>query len=144
MSLDDLGLIPTLETFVKEFMEKKKLNIHFTVFDNFNLVNSIPSMTKLIVYRVIQESLNNASKHANAQNITVRLEILREFIKIFISDNGKGFEIEEVFKTFKTNGKFGLLGMKERIELADGNIEIITGINKGTTIKIQLPWNTTK
>ena len=75
MSLDDIGIIPTLENLIKDFKIKKNIQIKFILFDKNKLVKKLPPPLRLLIYRTIQESLNNIGKHANAKNVTIKLKI---------------------------------------------------------------------
>ena len=86
------------------------------------------------MFRLIQESVQNAIKHANASLISVKVEINKSNVIAVIKDDGKGFDVN-----VKKEGSFGLLGMTERSELLDGEITIDSIIGKGTVIIISIP-----
>lgn len=141
MSLDDLGLIPTLENYIKEFNESKRVPILFRLIDRYDLATKIPSALSVAVFRIIQEALNNVYKHSEATTATVSFEILNNVLKLKIIDNGKGFDVGETLRNIRVNGNFGLLGMKERVDLVDGEINIKSSKNSGTKIEVSIPWN---
>lgn len=140
MSLDDLGIVPTLENFIKSFKVNKGLEISLRVVDDENLVNKIPEVLKLVIFRLTQEALNNIYKHANAKNVVIYFEVMRKTLRLRIIDDGKGFEVNKTFNDIKNTGNFGLIGMKERIELVDGEIKFDSKINEGTKIIVTIPW----
>ena len=82
----------------------------------------------------MQESVNNAIKHGKARHIIVKLEWLRNEINVVIKDDGKGFDPGNI-----REGAFGIVGMKERIDLLKGSIDITSSIGKGTVIMIKVP-----
>lgn len=133
MALDDLGLIPTLRKFIPELAKREDLKIEL----NFTgRERRLPSGMEVAVFRLIQEILNNVIKHAKATTVFVNVEINEEAIKVEIQDNGVGFEKDEVIKN---KDHFGLIGMKERIQLLEGEYDIESEKNKGTTVFLQVP-----
>lgn len=132
MALDDLGLVPTLQKYLKKTMSYHEgVDIHFM---SKGPDKRFDSNLEASVFRLIQESVSNALKHAKARDIWVKLEWLRDTMNIVVKDNGKGFAKEEI-----KDKTFGLIGMHERIELLKGNIRIDSKIGEGTTVFIQIP-----
>ncbi len=134
VSLDEVGLIPTIERMAADIGDEKGIDIVVkTISDNliFN------SLTKLIVYRIVQESLNNIIKHADARNVTIRIDVRKDSINGSITDDGKGFGVQEQMDS--KDKSFGLSSMKERAELAHGSITIKSVLGKGTKIMFSLP-----
>lgn len=109
-----------------------KTEIIFT----YENVLQIDKNIELICYRIIQEIVNNALKHANANNITIQLKINTNVIKIIIEDNGKGMDLNST----KTNG-IGLQNIKNRVVQLNGKLEFDSKINKGTSFKIDIPFD---
>ncbi len=138
MSLEDLGLIPTLQKYIENFSEGCGIEIRFQYRENDIIINN--KNLNLTVFRIIQEALNNIRKHSNSKKADIRLEFTSQSIVLLISDKGKGFDINliRVEKDNKTGG-FGLFSMKERIELLNGTMDITSQQGKGTTIKVILP-----
>lgn len=131
MSLDDLGLIPTLERYIDKYIGQTGIIIDFIVMGS---KRRLPNTYEVTIFRLVQEALNNIYKHAQATGGKVRIEFKNERINIMISDDGIGFNSGEV-----EEDKYGLISMKERCELLGGEIEIKSAPNKGTVIKIVLP-----
>lgn len=131
MSLDDLGLIPTLERYIDKYIGQTGIIIDFIVMGS---KRRLPNTYEVTIFRLVQEALNNIYKHAQATGGKVRIEFKNERINIMISDDGIGFDSGEV-----EEDKYGLISMKERCELLGGAIEIKSAPNKGTVIKIVLP-----
>ncbi|MCQ6278680.1 sensor histidine kinase [Bacillus sp. EB600] len=132
MALDDLGLVPTLRKYlqtIEEYHNKAKIE-----FSNMGLERRLPPKYEVAMFRLIQEAVQNALKHAEAKNILVRLEMTKSNINVLIKDNGKGFDVKRACPK-----SFGLLGMRERIELLDGDITIESKIGKGTLVYIHVP-----
>lgn len=132
MALDDLGLVPALRRFVEAYGDSKEFEIDFRI---FGLEERLPSSMEVAIYRLVQESINNISKHAKAKHVTVHLEFKPLKILIKIADDGVGFEEAEL----KKGSRFGLMGMRERVKLLDGEIQIISAPNQGTKILIEIP-----
>ncbi len=132
MALDDLGLIPTLKKYISTMGEYHP-SVHIQ-FVNLGEDKRLPSKYEVALFRLIQESLNNALKHADAKEIKVKLEVCNEQVSVIIRDNGKGFD-----PAVNKNGSFGLIGMKERIAILDGELKIESAPNEGTMIHIKVP-----
>jgi two-component system sensor histidine kinase DegS len=132
MALDDLGLVPTLKKYLQTIEEyHKTTKIQFV---NIGEDRRLPAKYEVALFRLIQESVQNAFKHANANLIQVKLEIKNCVISVIIKDDGNGFDQE------KTKPEsFGILGMKERVELLDGEISIDSKVGSGTLVMIQVP-----
>ncbi|MFP4016509.1 MAG: sensor histidine kinase [Halanaerobiales bacterium] len=131
MSLDDLGLVPTLKRYINKFTRETGIMIEFEVLGSQHRLSNTHEVT---VFRLIQEALNNMFKHAEAANGKVRLEYGEDSINLLISDDGVGFNCSEV-----DEDKYGLISMEERCSLLGGNINIKSEHSKGTIIKILLP-----
>src|SRR5699024_10416000 len=96
----------------------------------------LDSHYEVAIFRLVQETLQNAITHANASNIHISLEMLNKNENIIVNDNGNGFDVTDVNKCTKS---YGLMGMKERIDLLKGKIAIQSQENVGTTIKMRIP-----
>ena len=132
MALDDLGIGPTLKKYLSTIMEYNPgIDIQFMSYNN---ERRISSDYEVAIFRLVQESVNNALKHGNSQLIIVKLEWLRDEINVVVKDNGSGFDTDHV-----REGSFGIIGMKERIDLLKGSINISSMIGKGTTVLMKIP-----
>lgn len=132
MALDDLGLVPTLKKYLKTIEEyHHSTKIQFTTIGK---EARLPAKYEVALFRLIQESVQNALKHAEATTITVKVEMGREQVIVMIKDDGKGFDKNE-----KKQDSFGLIGMKERVELLSGEISIDSKVGVGTIIMINVP-----
>ncbi|WP_117017049.1 sensor histidine kinase [Aeribacillus pallidus] len=139
MALDDLGLIPTLRKYLSTIQEyEKDIKINF---QNISDVEEkrLPAKFEVALFRLVQESVTNALKHAEAKQIDVKFEVRSNQVNVAIKDDGKGFDVKNVFKEKKES--FGLMGMKERVELLNGKMAVHSAPGKGTFIIIQLPTN---
>ena len=132
MALDDLGLIPTLKKYLSTIGEYEKVTtIHF---QNSGQEQRFKTDFEVSVFRLVQESVSNALKHARAKDVWVKTEWHRDIMNIIIKDNGQGFNQNEV-----RDKSFGLIGMRERIDLLKGNITITSTPGNGAIIYIQIP-----
>lgn len=138
MSIDDLGLVMTIERFINQLMIHHDIQIKF----NYNEErHDILPVINLSIFRVIQEACNNAIKHANAKCIEINLHYGKECIDITIKDDGKGFDKESLKDRFTPDlSGCGLSIMKERIFLLQGTLDIQSAINKGTIVTISVPY----
>lgn len=133
--LDDLGLIPALHSFVKLFSKRTHISVRLKAFAG---IEQLDTNKRTILYRVAQEALTNVSRHANASQVEVNIEKLPEGIGMKIKDNGKSFEVERVLNA-KGRNRLGLLGMKERLEMVKGSLDIKSAPDIGTTITAFIP-----
>lgn len=133
MALDDLGLIPTLKKYIDDLSSFAKVKIEFVPIGDNDLISE---NYDIVLFRLVQEALQNAIKHAEASLIKVKLEVRRDRITLIIEDNGKGFDPKAV-----TYQNFGIKGMKERVEMVNGEMNILTKIGVGTKVLIVVPNN---
>ncbi|MBB3110509.1 two-component system sensor histidine kinase DegS [Paenibacillus phyllosphaerae] len=137
MALDDLGLVPTLRKYVQDFEEKTKIR---TIFDTVGREIRLPSAMEAGIYRMVQEAFSNAFKHANPSFVSLEITYQAQMVKIVVRDNGAGFHVDKV-EARKDSAHFGLIGMRERVELVEGRLEIESTIDEGTKITIHIPIN---
>ncbi|MTT31551.1 histidine kinase [Terrilactibacillus sp. BCM23-1] len=132
MTLDDLGLIPTLKKYLSQVENQfKGLKVHFNCIGHEHRVSS---NMEVALFRLCQEGVQNACKHAEASFIKVIVEFKEKQIVLLIKDNGKGFDPEQ-----SHTSKFGLMGMKERVELLKGKWTLNSEPKVGTSIIINIP-----
>lgn len=135
-SLDDLGLVPSIENVIKRI--EKESNIEIQVIVN-ERDRRLPPIFETVAFRTIQEALINVKKHSNAKKAWVELYFEPSRIWIKIVDNGVGFNWESVSQKFTEGDSFGLQTMKERASLVGGSVDIISEENKGTTVSVSIP-----
>jgi len=131
--LDLLGFTDAVKQHLKSFQNRYKVQCKFE-----NLGNEIQfdSQQSVALFRIIQEALNNVAKHAKATEVEIKVRQKDENLILEIIDNGVGFD--ENHK--KNPDSYGLIGMKERVFLLDGELSIKSEMNIGTTIKITMPY----
>lgn len=136
--LDDLGLQMALASLI----ERWKLNSSMEVrFQSIGLsTRIIPSNIQTTVYRIIQEALTNISRHACASKVNIYVECNARGICATIADDGKGIGLKAVRgKSYEKQG-LGLIGMRERVVMAGGEINIRSVPDKGTTVAVSIPF----
>ncbi|MBA0085408.1 MAG: ATP-binding protein, partial [Acidobacteria bacterium Pan2503] len=127
--LDDLGLIPALEWHAREVSRRGEMEVEV----HSEIVSEqLPDETKICVYRLVQEALNNAAAHASAKNARVSVTQVPERLEVEIKDDGQGFDPQRV-------RGMGLLGMEERVKRLGGKLKIESRAGHGTRIVAELP-----
>jgi signal transduction histidine kinase len=129
--LDDFGLVPALERLTDGFAEQSDVRVDF---HSALGETRLPNEVETALYRVVQESLTNIVKHADARNISVSLARRESGVAAVIEDDGSGFDP----RAARTDG-VGLLGMRERLALIDGRLEIESRPGAGTTVVALVP-----
>jgi len=139
MSLDDLGLIPTIQRYGYNFTEETNIQVEVQVYGK---QKSIDSIVQIASFRIIQEALNNVKKHSRANNVIIKIEMADNSINIIIRDNGIGFNIDNQRGAVKeSDSGYGIIGMRERAELLGGKLEIRASLGQGTKIALMIPIN---
>jgi PAS domain S-box-containing protein len=133
--LDDLGILATITWFCREF-QKVYANIEIKK-DIDILEQDIPSPLKTVIYRILQEALNNVAKHSRADEIKLGLKRRDNRIELTVHDNGRGFDFGKVIALKASRRGFGLASMRERAELSGGTFGIDSSAGRGTTIHVR-------
>jgi len=136
--LDAMGLVTELGIYCDEFSEKTGLEIDFQAagLEALNLTDD----TKIHLYRLIQEGLNNIRKHADAVKVTIKLVGASPNIILRIEDDGKGFDVKTRELALNNEKRMGLRSMQERVNLVQGRMTIKSHQMKGTKVFIKLPY----
>ncbi|HEX4343308.1 MAG TPA: ATP-binding protein [Verrucomicrobiae bacterium] len=133
--LDDLGVIPALHTFMKNFTTSTGVRTRLIAYAG---VEQLGTAKRTVLYRVAQEALTNVARHARASEVEVSIQKLPDCICMKVSDNGKSFEVERVLNA-KGRNRLGLLGMRERLEMIGGHFDIESVAGKGTSVIATIP-----
>ncbi len=128
--LEELGLVTALETLAHE------VGADFSVSGS---PCSLKADQQLAVYRIAQEALNNARRHAGAKTIHVGFEFERHQVTLRVRDDGMGFVPPPQLNDLTRSGHFGLMGMRERSQLVEGRLKVISSAGEGTTIEFMIP-----
>jgi PAS domain S-box-containing protein len=130
--LEQLGLMAATRTLCSEQSRVWSMPIDFV---QAGVPRDLNPDTALVIYRITQEALHNIGKHSKATHAQVELTRENEAICLFISDDGQGFDLN----TVSHHQGLGLLGMRERVRLAHGHMDIQSAPGKGTTIEVSVP-----
>lgn len=129
--LDDMGLIAAIEWHATEFEKRSGIAIELTG------IKEDPALSKdyrINLFRIVQESLTNVGRHSDATKVVIDLELHENRLLLSIKDNGKGFDPVEASK----KGSLGLLGMRERAAVIDGNYDLFSSPGKGTLVQVSV------
>lgn len=134
MDLDDLGVVPALKKYLSIVDEyEKDVSVSF---QSFGKEERFHPNIEVAVFRLVQEAVMNALKHGKPNSVWVKIEWLRDTLNVIIKDDGAGFDVNEVKEK-----SFGLIGMRERIDLLKGLMKINSNKGKGTMLLFQIPLN---
>jgi signal transduction histidine kinase len=130
--LDHLGLVAAIKSFCDEVSSHQRLKIEF---QHLDIPATLPKDCTLSLFRVVQESVNNVVKHSGATQVRVVLERSAESVRLFVEDNGQGFDADSV--NIKTG--LGFISMRERLRLIGGEMAITSKPSLGTQINVSVP-----
>jgi signal transduction histidine kinase len=132
--LDDLGLLPALQSLVDAVTERTGLRITLHAPPT---LSTLTPLVRTVVYRVIQEALGTSAKHADVSTIDIAITTISGGIRLVVHDDGKAFDVDS---TKRPHGSgLDVLGMRERIEMVDGSFSITSTPGVGTTISASIP-----
>jgi signal transduction histidine kinase len=134
-TLDDVGLIPTLHTYLKDFAQQTGVHVEMTACAT---VEKLEATRRTVLYRVAQEALANVARHSKASSVQVTITDGDGRIRMAIKDNGQGFEVNGA-NGGKRNDRLGTLGMRERVEMIGGRFNIESVPGSSTTVYVELP-----
>lgn len=132
MALDDLGLVPTIKKYIDTLADHNEAKIEFM---SIGKERRLYQKYEIAFFRLMQEALMNAMKHAKASLVKVKLEIGEHFISMLIDDDGVGFDPDA-----RRDKSFGITGMRERVEMLGGKITIDSEVGTGTKVYIKVPY----
>jgi signal transduction histidine kinase len=130
--LDDLGLLPALESYLQDFVKWSGVSGQF-ISEVQQL--DLDGEAATACFRIVQEALTNVARHAQATQVTVRVAPAGDCVHLSVSDNGRGLNAEDR----AARGHFGLVGMHERARLLAADLEITSEPGLGTTVLLSLP-----
>lgn len=134
MALDDLGLVPTLKKYLATIEDyNKAITISFA---SFGKERRLETKYEVALFRLVQEAVQNSVKHAKPTEIKVKVEMKPAAATIIVKDDGKGFDTSK-----KKEKSFGLVGMRERVDMLEGELNIDSSLGEGTIVTIHLPIN---
>jgi two-component system sensor histidine kinase DegS len=136
MMLDDLGLLPTLRRYLDDFQEKTGLQITLDVVGE---ERRLPPYVEVTIFRVIQELLHNAWKHAHATHVQVNLALQGAMVGVTVEDDGGGFDVEEAMAAAKERKTLGIVTTQRRLEMLGGHIQFESSLGRGTKVRLEIP-----
>ncbi len=134
--LDDLGLIPALHSYVKQFSKRTRILVHLKVFAG---IEQMDNTKRTVLYRVAQEALANVARHAKAGRVEVNIEKLGRSARMEIKDDGKSFEVGRALNA-RGDKRLGLLGMRERVHMVAGTFGVESAPGQGTIVRVDIPF----
>jgi signal transduction histidine kinase len=133
--LDDLGLLPALEGLMTDIEEQ---GISPTLATEGE-PRRLDSETELALYRITQEALNNVKRHAEASRVGITVHFEDDRVQLTVRDNGRGFEVLGSTRDLASMGRFGLVGMEERVQLLGGRFAVQAAPGEGTAVLVDVP-----
>jgi signal transduction histidine kinase len=140
--LDDMGLISTIDWHAGQMGQQYS---RIRIIQQIDVTEQeIPEVVKIVIYRVIQEALNNAARHSQADTVYIRLKRSGNYLETEVEDNGRGFDLEKVYERGDHLSGLGLRSMQERVEIIGGSFLVHSLSGAGTRIRIVLPMGEDK
>jgi two-component system, NarL family, sensor histidine kinase DegS len=133
---DQLALIPALSNYLKSYEQQYRVQ---TEFETSGKEPPLDPKTKVFVFRMVQEALNNVAKHAKATNVRVAVLLGKDRLDAVVSDNGVGFDVQAESQNPEKWDHFGVRGMMERARMLGGTVEWQSKTGKGTTVNFHVP-----
>jgi signal transduction histidine kinase len=134
--LDDLGLLEALEFYADTRLRPSGIQV---TCETAGTDGRFPPELETALFRVAQEAMSNIARHAQAENVSLTLEFQDEFVAIDIEDDGQGFNVEATFARGQDGAPFGLMGMRERVDLLSGTLVVESRPGEGTSVRVRVP-----
>jgi signal transduction histidine kinase len=135
--LGQFGLVETLQNYCRDYSELNRIEVDFLA-AGFEKI-AVDEFLAINLYRLLQESLLNVKKHAEASQVTIRLIVSGKNIQFRIHDNGIGFDLQQRLASLTSEKKLGLRNMQERVDLLNGFMEIDSKPGRGTKLNLKIP-----
>ena len=137
VGLDDYGLASAIKWYVERFVARTgiRVEIHAEEYEK-----RLPLSKETELFRITQEALTNISKHAEAQNVVVSIKSMGSRIRLSISDNGRGFDLNQEYPSQENTG-WGLISMRERVNTLGGKFKVISEPGNGTMVVAEINRN---
>jgi len=140
--LDEMGLVQTLFQYCHDFSKSNGIDVEFSDAGMKGL--RLDFDTEINLYRLVQESLTNVKKHADANHVTIKLVTASPNIILRIEDNGKGFDVQERLANITKEKRMGIRSIEERVKLLQGEMVLQSKPKQGTKISIKFPYKDRK
>lgn len=135
-TLDSLGLVPAIRSRLREVEAQDTLQVGLRVDGE---EQNLPEEIALCLYRVLQEALLNVQRHAAARRVEVRVQFDSHEVRLSVEDDGQGFLVPSRLGALMNGGHFGLVGLRERLEMVNGALAIASTPGKGTRLEARVP-----
>jgi len=136
MSLDDLGLVPTVRRYVEALKDKVKFTLNLQISGE---ERRLAAYQEAVLFRIVQELLTNVRLHAQASQAVVRLAFQPQGVRLEVEDNGVGFDVEEALANAPRRKTIGLTSIRQWVEMLGGQLSIASAPGKGTHVTVFLP-----
>lgn len=139
--LETQGLVAALQSFVerRQVEEKTRLHLHIHAHTPSKQISRLDANTESALFAIVQEAVNNALKHAHADNIFIKLRERDSQLTITVLDDGLGFDTADINKDYERRGSYGMINMKERAEIVGGMLNLKSAPGAGTEIQVTVP-----
>ena len=136
-ALDDLGLVKAIRALIETWSTRYRIDVDFEA--GQYKAAGISSEIETILYRIIQEALNNVAKHSGAKRVALVLRRTEEQVQAIIEDDGRGFDARVTSQSGNGSGRLGLLGIRERLGIVGGDFKIESAPGSGATLFVRIP-----
>jgi len=136
-ALDDLGLVKAIRALIETWSTRYRIDVDFEA-GQYEAAG-VSSEIETILYRIIQEALNNVAKHSGATRVALVLGRTEEQVQAIIEDDGRGFDARVTSQSGNGSGRLGLLGIRERLGIVGGNFKIESAPKRGATLFVRIP-----
>ncbi len=133
-TLDNVGLLPTLRWLAESLAQDSRIKINVQI---KGTEHSLPPEFEIVIFRIVQDALNNVVQHSGASKATVTLDFAASSFGVTIEDNGRGFSLPEKTSDLATKGKLGLQRMEQQARLLDGSFKVSSQPGKGTVVTVE-------
>jgi signal transduction histidine kinase len=136
-TLDDLGLVKAIRALIETWSTRYRIDVDFEA--GQYKAAGVSSEIETILYRIIQEALNNIAKHSGATRVALVLRRTEEQVQAIIEDDGRGFDTRAMSQSRNGSGRLGLLGIQERLGIVGGDFKIESAPKRGATLFVRIP-----
>jgi signal transduction histidine kinase len=133
MALEDLGLVPAIRWYAESHLQEKDVT---TAIELDRPALRLAPHLEVALFRIAQEAINNIARHAEARRATIRLDFSDKAVRITVTDDGRGFDVE---RALASGGSIGLIGLQERARLLSGRMDIRSQAGRGTQLTVEVP-----
>ncbi|HET6701829.1 MAG TPA: sensor histidine kinase, partial [Gemmatimonadaceae bacterium] len=133
MALEDLGLVPAIRWYAESHLQEEDVT---TAIELDRPALRLAPHLEVALFRIAQEAINNIARHAEARRATIRLDFSDKAVRLTVTDDGRGFDVE---RALASGGSIGLIGLQERARLLSGRMDIRSQAGRGTQLTVEVP-----